>query len=103
MPAAPLAERVAQLWELWHGTKRQRTAIAGFLPDLLRDAQIATRLLEGTDRRSAQRSLAQTYHLIQLFLCFQPVPELVYLTGDRAFIAAQEADDPRAMALRHGT
>jgi len=94
-----LARRVTQLWELWHGTKRQRTAIAGFLPDLLRDAQIATRLLEGADRRAAQRSLAQTYHLTQLFLCFQPVPELIWATGDRAIIAAQEADDPCAIAV----
>lgn len=97
--AAELAGRVGQLWELWHGTRRQRTAIAGFLPDLLRDAQTATRLLEGADRRSAHRSLAQTYHLIQLFLCFQPVPELVHLVSDRAFTAAQNADDPRVIAI----
>lgn len=97
--ATELADRVTQLWELWHGTKRQRTAIAGFLPGLLQDAQIATRLLDGADRRAAQRSLAQAYHLTQLFLAFQPVPELVYLTGDRAFLAAQEADDPRAIAV----
>ncbi len=99
VPAADLAQRVTQLWKVWHGTRRQRTAIAGFLPDLLRDAQTATRLLDGADRRSAQRSLAQTYHLTQLFLCFQPVPELVHLAGDRAFTAAQEADDPHAIAV----
>lgn len=99
VPAADLAERVTQLWDLWHGTARHRTAIAGFLPDLLRDAQIATRLLTGSDRRSAHRSLAQIYHLTQLFLCFQQVPELVHLVGDRAFTAAQEADDPRAIAV----
>lgn len=97
--ATELADRVTQLWILWHGTKRQRTAIAGFLPSLLHDAQIATRLLDGADRRAAQRSLAQAYHLTQLFLCFQPVSELIYLTGDRAFIAAQEADDPRAITV----
>ncbi|MGH3943305.1 MAG: helix-turn-helix domain-containing protein [Pseudonocardiaceae bacterium] len=97
--ATELAERVTQLWELWHGTKRQRTAIASFLPDLLQDGQIATRLLDGADRRSAYRSLAQIYHLTQLFLCFQPVPELIYLASDRAFAAAQEADDSRAIAV----
>ena len=97
--ATALADRVTQLWKVWHGTKRQRTAIAGFLPDLVRDAQIATRLLDGTDRRSACRSLAQTYHLTQLFLCFQPVPELIHLAADRAFAAAQEADDPCAIAV----
>jgi len=98
VPAAELAERVTQLWNVWHGTKRQRTAIAGFLPNLLRDTQIAIRLLEGTDRRSAQRSLAQICHLTQLFLSYQQVPELSHLAADRAFTAAQEADDPLAMA-----
>ncbi len=92
--AADLAERVTQAWGLWHGTKRHRTAIAG----LLQEAQTATRLLDGTERRSALHSLAQTYHLAQLFLSFQPAPELVTMTGDRAFIAAQDADAPRAMA-----
>lgn len=96
--AADLADRVAQTWGLWHGTKRQRTAIAGLLPNLLADAQVATRRHDGADRRSALRSLAQTYHLTQLFLSFQPAPELVTMTGDRAFIAAQDADDPHAMA-----
>ena len=97
--AVDLAERVTQAWGLWHGTKRHRTAIAGLLPSLLQDAQTATRLLDGTERRSALRSLAQTYHVVQLFLSFQPAPELVTLTSDRAFIAAQDADDPHAMAV----
>ncbi|MGH3978206.1 MAG: helix-turn-helix domain-containing protein [Pseudonocardiaceae bacterium] len=98
VPAADLAERVTQGWGLWHGTKRHRTAIAGQLPSLLKDTQNATRLLDGAERRSALRSLAQTYHLVQLFLSFQSVPELVTMTGDRGFTAAREADDPRAMA-----
>jgi hypothetical protein len=38
------------------------------------------------------------YHLAQLFLSFQPVPGLVLLSGDRAMTAAQDADDPHAMA-----
>ncbi|MGH3932247.1 MAG: helix-turn-helix domain-containing protein [Pseudonocardiaceae bacterium] len=98
VPAGELAERVTKLWEIWHGTRRQRTAIAGFLPNLLRDAQIATRLLDGADRRSAQRSLAQICHLTHLFLSYQTAPHLTHLVADRAFAAAQQADDPRAMA-----
>jgi DNA-binding XRE family transcriptional regulator len=90
--------RVTQLWELWHGTKRQRTAIAGLLPNLLTDARLAARRYQGNDRRRALRSLAQTYHLTQLYLSFQPVPELISMTGDRAMTAAQDADDPHAMA-----
>ncbi|MGX1134137.1 hypothetical protein RKD49_006327 [Streptomyces glaucescens] len=61
-------------------------------------AQHATRSLEGADRRRALAALAGTYHLAQLFLSFQPAPELVMLTGDRAMTAAQDADGPRAIA-----
>ena len=96
--ASTLTERVTQLWGLWHGVKRQKTAIASFLPDLLRDMQVAIRLLDGADRRTAWCALTQTYHLTQLFLSWQGVPELSRASADRAFLAAQEADDPRAMA-----
>ncbi|WP_249028301.1 hypothetical protein [Saccharopolyspora spinosa] len=41
---------------------------------------------------------AQTYHLAQLYLSFQPAPELVYLCGDRAMTAAMGADDPAAIS-----
>jgi transcriptional regulator with XRE-family HTH domain len=96
--AAALAGRVAQAWELWHGARMQRTGLATILPGLLTQGRTAARLLEGADRRSALVSVAQIYHLAQLYLAFQPVPELIYLTSDRAMNAAQDADDPRAMA-----
>ena len=96
--AAELAAQVRQAWTLWHGSRRQRTAVAVVLPDLITAARTAVRRLDGTDRRSAATSLAQVYHLAQLYLSFQPVPALVLLTGDRAMTAAQDADDPHAIA-----
>ncbi|MGH3714209.1 MAG: helix-turn-helix domain-containing protein [Micromonosporaceae bacterium] len=98
VPAGELTRRLAQAWQLWHGSRTHRTNIAAFLPGLLHDTQASARLLDGEDRRDAQRLLAQTYHLAQLFLSFQPFPELIYLTGDRAMSAAQGADDPHAIA-----
>lgn len=95
---AGLVARVSQTWGLWHGTRRHRTAVAGLLPTLLRDARATVRRTEGPDRRRAQAAQAQAYHVAQLFLAFQPVPELVVVTSDRAMIAAQDADDPVAMA-----
>jgi transcriptional regulator with XRE-family HTH domain len=97
-PAAVLAARVRRAWKLWHSAGDHRTAIAALLPALLDDTQHSARLLEGSDRRRARVALAQTYHLAQLFLSFQPAPDLVYLTGDRAMTAAQDADSPRAIA-----
>lgn len=97
--ADALAARVRQAWQMWHGFGDHRTRIAILLPDLLADCQYAARTLEGTARRRALVALAQTYHLAQLYLSFQPTPELVMLTGDRSMTAAQDADDPHAIAV----
>lgn len=97
-PVAELDGQVRQAWTLWHGSRRQRTAVAVVLPDLITTARTAVRRLDGPQRRRAAAALAQVYHLAQLFLSFQPVPGLVLLCGDRAMNAAQDADDPLAMA-----
>jgi transcriptional regulator with XRE-family HTH domain len=96
--AGALSSRVAHAWELWHGSKRQRTAVSVVLPGLLHDGRDAARRLDGADRRRALVALAESYHLSQLFLSFQPCPDLVMLCGDRAMTAAQDADDPQAIA-----
>ncbi|OEU98651.1 MULTISPECIES: helix-turn-helix domain-containing protein [Streptomyces] len=96
--ADELARRVSHAWHLWHAPGEHRTRVAVVLPDLLADAQHSARALDGVDRRRALVALAETYHLAQLFLSFQPAPELVMLTGDRSMAAAQDADSPRAMA-----
>lgn len=97
-PANVLAARTRQAWKLWHAEGDHRTAIVALLPGLLDDTKHSARLLEGADRRRAQVALAESYHLAQLFLSFQPAPDLIYLTGDRAMAAAQDADSPRAIA-----
>jgi transcriptional regulator with XRE-family HTH domain len=97
-PANVLAARVRQCWKLWHADGDHRTAIVALLPKLLDDTQHSSRALDGPDRRRAQVALAEAYHLAQLFLSFQPAPDLVFLTGDRAMAAAQDADSPRAIA-----
>lgn len=107
-PAEVLAARVRTAWKLWHARDEEhpvrrdaeghRSRIAHLLPSLLADTQHAARTLEGADRRRALVALAQAYHLVQLYLSFQPVPDLVTLTGDRAMTAAQNADSPKAIA-----
>jgi hypothetical protein len=98
VPADVLAGRVQQAWRAWHTSRYERGAVAGLLPGLLADARVSARRLEGEERREAARQLAQVYHIAQLYASHQPVPELVYMTGDRAMHAAQDADDPVAMA-----
>lgn len=93
-----LAARLRQAWKLWHAKGDHRSGIIALLPDLLADSQHAARALDGADRRRALVVQAQAYHLAQLFLSFQPVPDLVVLTGDRGMAAAQDADSPKAIA-----
>ncbi|MFF3127762.1 multiprotein-bridging factor 1 family protein [Streptomyces sp. NPDC057908] len=97
-PAAALATRVQNAWTAWHGFGDHRTRVAKVLPSLLADLQYAARAHEGAERRRVQVYLAQAYHLAQLYLSFQPAPELVMLTGDRSMTMAQDADSPRAIA-----
>jgi transcriptional regulator with XRE-family HTH domain len=96
--AAELSARVSQAWRLWHEATRQRTAVAVVLPDLIRQGRIAARHRDGSERRACLVSLAQIYHITQLFLSFQPASEMLMLAGDRAMGAAQDADDPYAIA-----
>jgi len=85
-----LARRVAQAWRVWHGTSEHRTALAALLPDLLRDVRAAARGAD--DRRRALQLLVQVHHLAQVYLAFQPAPELVWTAADRALSAAYDAD-----------
>ncbi|MEW2525391.1 helix-turn-helix domain-containing protein [Streptomyces sp. NPDC047071] len=105
-PADVLSARLRQVWKVWHArderagnqTIGHRTRIVQMLPALLDDARHSARMLEGADRRRALVAEAEANHLAQLFLSFQPAPDLVMLTGDRAMTAAQDADSPRAIA-----
>ncbi|MBO4206149.1 helix-turn-helix domain-containing protein [Micromonospora echinofusca] len=93
-----LTALVDQAWRIWHGSSTERTAVAEVLPGLLDDARRSARRLEGGERRLALVELARVYHLVQLYLAHQPHPELVWLAADRAMAAAQDADDPCAIA-----
>jgi transcriptional regulator with XRE-family HTH domain/tetratricopeptide (TPR) repeat protein len=93
-----LAGAVDAGWRTWHSSPHQRTEIGAVLPALLTDAQRAARLHEGGDRRRALALLSETYHLTQAYLAWHGDRELVWLTVDRGMAAAQDADDPYAIA-----
>jgi transcriptional regulator with XRE-family HTH domain len=94
-----LDERVRRAWMLRSRSQRDRTDLAAVLPGLLVDVQAASRGLDVAGRRQAARLLARTYHLAQLYLCYQQAPELLWVAADRGLNAAQDADDPNAIAL----
>ncbi len=99
-PASPthFAHRVATAWRVWHSSETERDAVAPMLPELISDGRAMMRALDGTERRDVARDLARTYHLAQLYASHTPAAELVYMTGDRAMLAAEYADDPIAVA-----
>lgn len=85
-------------WQTWHSSRHQRTEAGLALPSLLTETQRAVRILDGADRRLAQASLAQAYHLAQAYLAWHGDRELCWLTVDRGMTAAMEADDPLALS-----
>jgi transcriptional regulator with XRE-family HTH domain len=95
---AGLARRVDEGWQRWVNLPEQKSSVAVVLPDVLTEARAVVRALEGADRRRARAELARVYSLAQNFFAWQPAAELVWLAADRAMVAAEEADDPLAIA-----
>lgn len=99
-PQAPTYLRAAidSAWQMWHTSSKQRTETGKILPRLIMDARRAATMHDGEDRRDAHRVLAETYHLAQAWLAWHGDRELVFMSTDRAYLAAQQADDPVVMA-----
>ncbi|HET6288781.1 MAG TPA: helix-turn-helix domain-containing protein [Amycolatopsis sp.] len=93
-----LAARLRAAWLVRHSSSDHRTQLGSLLPGLIRDAQLAARVLLGEERRAARRVLAGVYQLADFYVAYQPAPELVWLVADRAVAEAQEADDPYLIA-----
>lgn len=89
---------VEAAWTTWHRSRQQRTEAGAVLPGLLDQTQRAARVHVGDERRRALVALADTYHLAQAFLAWHGERELLWLAVDRGVTAAQDADDPLAMA-----
>src|SRR5262249_37779321 len=81
-------------WQVWHPSSKHRTGTGKILPRLILDARRAAGVRNGQDAREAQRLLAETYHLSQAWLAWHGDRELVWMSADRAYSAAQASDDP---------
>jgi transcriptional regulator with XRE-family HTH domain len=93
-----LALRLRQAWHIRHSTPDHRTQLGTLLPGLIRDAQLAARVLRAEERRGARLVLGGVYQLADFYVAYQPAPELVWMVADRALTEGQEADDPYAIA-----
>ncbi|KJY43708.1 hypothetical protein VR41_01950 [Streptomyces sp. NRRL B-1568] len=93
-----LQGRVQQTWRLWHTSGRNRTEVGTLLPELIRDAETAARTHEGSERRAALVVLSDVYRLTGQATAYVAPAELAWVVADRALSAAQQADDPAAIA-----
>lgn len=95
---ALLQGRADQSWRLWHRSERNRTQVGSLLPDLIHDGETAVRALGGDERRAALVALSDIYRLTGQATAYIAPPELAWVVADRALAAAQDADQPAAMA-----
>jgi transcriptional regulator with XRE-family HTH domain len=93
-----LQSRVQHAWRLRAVSTRDRTDLATVLPGLLADGQRAVSVAPTPARkRAAWRTLAEVYHLGQLYLCYQDAPELLWVVVDRGMSAALASEEPAAV------
>ncbi|KUN32567.1 hypothetical protein AQJ11_03310 [Streptomyces corchorusii] len=95
---AQLQGRVDQSWQLWHSSEHNRTEVGALLPGLIRDAETTVRVLDGEQRRAALVALSDVYRLTGQATAYIAPAELAWVVADRALTAAQDADDPAAIA-----
>ncbi|GLW13238.1 hypothetical protein Misp01_83660 [Microtetraspora sp. NBRC 13810] len=96
--ARALKSRTEDAWRIWHTSATHRTDVGRVLPSLIRDARTAVRTAEGGDRRAAYAVLTDLWALVQHEIVWASEPELLWVVADRALTAAQEADQPVALA-----
>lgn len=97
-PLVTLRARLDAAWRTRHASPDHRTALGAILPDLIRDAQLASRMYRDADRRRALALLAEVYGLSQMYLAYQPAQDLLWRVAERALTAAQESEDPLALS-----
>ncbi|MEU4225278.1 helix-turn-helix transcriptional regulator [Nonomuraea sp. NPDC026600] len=95
---AALRQRTADAWQVWHTSRSHRTDVGRVLPSLIRDVRASARQAQGEERRNVHAVLADLWALVQHVIVWASEPELIWVVADRAMAAAQEADQPAALA-----
>jgi hypothetical protein len=93
-----LQGRVDQTWTLWHASGQNRTEVLRLLPRLILDAEQAVRATTGDQRRAARVALSDVYRLTGQATAYIAPGEMAWVVADRALSAAQDADQPAAIA-----
>lgn len=94
-----LAGRVASAWRARHSSPDHRTTLGALLPGLIRDTRTASAVHTGPSRHTAQALESDVLGLAQMYLAYQPAPELLWRVAERSTMTAQESGDPHARAV----
>ncbi len=90
-----LAARIERTWTAWQEPSAFRyDAVGQQLPELIRDAERATRNHEGAQRRKALREASKLYQLVRTWTKRAGEADLSLVAADRAVTYALDADDP---------
>jgi transcriptional regulator with XRE-family HTH domain len=99
---AHLRDRVQLAWKTWQTSPTRYSDTVPLVPDLLADCERATRSFqaagEDDQRRDAFRLLADLYSLLRTVTKRVGRLDLSLLAADRAYRAAEQADDPLRIA-----
>lgn len=95
---ARLESDLDRAWRAWHTSPTPRTDAGRLLPEIIREARRASRLLDGKARRKACTVLVGAYALAGQVLAWVADSALLHLTADRCMAAAESADRPEALA-----
>lgn len=79
--SAVLRGRIQQTWRLWHTSSRNRTEVGALLPDLIRDAEVASRTYDGDERRAALIALSDVYRLVGQATAYVAPAELAWVNS----------------------
>ncbi|HEX5497243.1 MAG TPA: helix-turn-helix transcriptional regulator [Mycobacteriales bacterium] len=93
-----LARRVHDAWHQWFTDPSRFDATGRDLPELLREAQVTVRQLDGAQRREAMRQLSLVYQLLRMFAKRTGSFVDALRAADRAIAIAQDAGDMPLMA-----
>jgi transcriptional regulator with XRE-family HTH domain len=98
-PADELRAAVVAVGDAWQLRPRCYSEVAPLLPPLVEEARAAVDAATGDARRAALLTLAMACQLGQEVAARLGEPDLSWIAAHRALTAAQEADDPAAVAV----
>ena len=96
VPLEDLRDGVHDVWNAYQASRFGYATVR--LPRLISGALLASKSLEGPERRESLRLLALAYHAAAATLTKVGEADLAWIASDRGLAAAENSEDPHAVA-----